>query len=138
MLYPRAAAPAARCGRCHVHLFYCFRLFYLFVYFPPEVRYVMRVFVWPCRLLARPGGFNLTASNNLYPRKKSIRARHCRPIQGYVLTMLLGLDCGGCCCCLNTLNRSFYPTTSAVPPVSFLILHPREIQIMWSKTETEE
>ena len=24
-----------------------------------------------------------------------------------------------------TLNRSFYPTTSAVPPVSFLILHPR-------------
>ena len=33
-----------------------------------------------------------------------------------------------------TLNRSFYPTTSAVPPVSFLILHPREIQIMWSQT----
>ena len=33
-----------------------------------------------------------------------------------------------------TLNRSFYPTTSAVPPVSFLILHPREIQILWSKT----
>ena len=28
------------------------------------------------------------------------------------------------------LNRSFYPTTSAVPPVSFLI-HPREIQIVW-------
>ena len=27
-----------------------------------------------------------------------------------------------------TLNRSFYPTTSAVPPVSFLILHPREMQ----------
>ena len=26
-----------------------------------------------------------------------------------------------------TLNRSFYPTTSAVLPVSFLILHPREI-----------
>ena len=25
-----------------------------------------------------------------------------------------------------TLNRSFYPTTSAVPP-AFLILHPREI-----------
>ena len=25
-----------------------------------------------------------------------------------------------------TLNRSFYPTTSAVPPVSFLILLPRE------------
>ena len=37
-----------------------------------------------------------------------------------------------------TLNRSFYPTTSAVPPVSFLILHPREIQIMWSQTETEK
>ena len=35
-----------------------------------------------------------------------------------------------------TLNRSFYPTTSAaaVPPVSFLILHPREIQVLWSQT----
>ena len=34
-----------------------------------------------------------------------------------------------------TLNRSFYPTTSAVPPVSFLIFHPGgEIQIMWSQT----
>ena len=31
--------------------------------------------------------------------------------------------------------RSFSPTTSsAVPPVSFLILHRREIQILWSKT----
>ena len=26
-----------------------------------------------------------------------------------------------------TLNRSFYLTTSAVPPVSFLILHPKKI-----------
>ena len=33
-----------------------------------------------------------------------------------------------------TLNRSFYPTTSAAPPVSVLILHPREVQIMWSQT----
>ena len=33
-----------------------------------------------------------------------------------------------------TINRSFYPTTSAVPQVSFLILHPREIQILWSQT----
>ena len=33
-----------------------------------------------------------------------------------------------------TSNRSFYPTTSAVHPVSFLILHPREIQTMWSQT----
>ena len=33
-----------------------------------------------------------------------------------------------------TLNRSFYSTTSAVPPVSFLILHRREIQILWSQT----
>ena len=33
-----------------------------------------------------------------------------------------------------TLNRSFYPTTPAVPPVSFLILHPREINIPWSQT----
>ena len=31
-----------------------------------------------------------------------------------------------------TLNRSFYPTTSAVLPVSFLIPHPRGIQIVWS------
>ena len=37
-----------------------------------------------------------------------------------------------------TLNRSFYPTISAVPPVSFLILHPREIQILWSDSETEK
>ena len=38
-----------------------------------------------------------------------------------------------------TLNRSFYPTTSAVPPVSVLILHPREIQFIWSQdSETEK
>ena len=37
-----------------------------------------------------------------------------------------------------TLNRTFYPTTSAVHPVSVLILHPREIQIMRSQTETEK
>ena len=42
-----------------------------------------------------------------------------------------------------TLNRSFYPTTSAVPPMSYLILHPREIPwyqvlIMWSQTEIEK
>ena len=36
-------------------------------------------------------------------------------------------------CVVFTLNRSFYPTTS-VHPVSALILHPREIQIMWSQT----
>ena len=28
------------------------------------------------------------------------------------------------------LNRPFYPTTSAVTPVSFLILHPREMRIL--------
>ena len=32
-----------------------------------------------------------------------------------------------------TLNSYFYPATSAVPPASFLILHPREIQILWSQ-----
>ena len=32
-----------------------------------------------------------------------------------------------------TLNRSFYPVTSAVPPVSLLILHPREIKITWTQ-----
>ena len=37
-----------------------------------------------------------------------------------------------------TLNRSFYPTTPAVHPVSVLILHPREIQILWSQTVKTE
>ena len=31
------------------------------------------------------------------------------------------------------LNRSFYPTTSAVHPVSVLILHSSEIQLLWSQ-----
>ena len=35
-----------------------------------------------------------------------------------------------------TVNRSFYPTTSAVPRVSLLVLHPREIGILRSLTET--
>ena len=35
-----------------------------------------------------------------------------------------------------TLNRSFCPRS--VHPVSVLILNPREIQIMWSQTETEK
>ena len=38
-----------------------------------------------------------------------------------------------------TLNRSFYPTTSsAIQAVSVLILHPREIQILWSDCEIEK
>ena len=40
-----------------------------------------------------------------------------------------------------TLNRSFYLTTSAVHPVSVLILHPTEIQVLWShavKTEKNQ
>ena len=37
-----------------------------------------------------------------------------------------------------TLLPSFYPTTSAVPTVSFLILHLREIQVMWSQTVREK
>ena len=39
-------------------------------------------------------------------------------------------------CVVFTLNRSFYPTTSVVHPVSVLIFHPtrREIQTMWSQT----
>ena len=40
-------------------------------------------------------------------------------------------------CVVFTLNRSFSPTTS-VHPVSVLILHPREIQNLWSQTETEK
>ena len=35
-----------------------------------------------------------------------------------------------------TLSRCIYPT-SAVHPVSVLIIHPREILFMWSHTETE-
>ena len=46
--------------------------------------------------------------------------------------------CSICNIVVFTWNRSFYPTTSAVPSVSFLILHPRETQIMWSQTETEK
>ena len=37
-----------------------------------------------------------------------------------------------------TLNRSFYSATSAVPPVSFPTLHPREVQTMWSDRETQK
>ena len=37
-----------------------------------------------------------------------------------------------------TLDRSFYPTTSAVPPVSFLIPHLREIQSLVTDCETEK
>ena len=37
-----------------------------------------------------------------------------------------------------TLNRSFYPTTSAVPPVSFLVLHPRDTKYVVTGSETEK
>ena len=37
-----------------------------------------------------------------------------------------------------TLNRFFYPTTSAVPPVSFLILHPRDTNYVVTDSETEK
>ena len=38
-----------------------------------------------------------------------------------------------------TLNRSFYPTTSAVPPVFFLILHPRDTNsVVTDSSETEK
>ena len=40
-------------------------------------------------------------------------------------------------CVVFTLNRSFYSTTS-VHPVSVLTFHPREIQILWSQTETDK
>ena len=33
-----------------------------------------------------------------------------------------------------TIIHSFYPTTSAVNPMPVLILHPREVQNMWSQT----
>ena len=35
-------------------------------------------------------------------------------------------------------NRSFYSTTPVVDPVPILILHIREIQIMWSDCGTEK
>ena len=37
-----------------------------------------------------------------------------------------------------TLNRSFYPTTSAVYPVSVLILHPRDANYVVTDCETEK
>ena len=37
-----------------------------------------------------------------------------------------------------TSNRSFYPTTSAVPPASFLILHPRDTNYVVTDSETEK
>ena len=37
-----------------------------------------------------------------------------------------------------TLNRSFYPTTSAVPPVSSLILHPRDTNSVVTDSETDK
>ena len=37
-----------------------------------------------------------------------------------------------------TLNRSLYPTPSAVPPVSFLILHPRDTNSVVTESETEK
>ena len=42
-----------------------------------------------------------------------------------------------CVCVVFTFSRSFFPTTS-VHPVSVLILHPREIQMLWSQTEIEK
>ena len=35
-------------------------------------------------------------------------------------------------------NRSFYPTTLAVPPVSFLILHPRDTNYVVTDSEKEK
>ena len=37
-----------------------------------------------------------------------------------------------------TLNRSMYPATSAVPPVSFLILHPRDTNYVVTDSQTEK
>ena len=37
-----------------------------------------------------------------------------------------------------TVNLSFYYPISAVHPVSVLVIHPREIQIMWSQTVREK
>ena len=37
-----------------------------------------------------------------------------------------------------TSNRSFYPTTSAVPPVSFLIIHPRDTNSVVTDSATEK
>ena len=38
-----------------------------------------------------------------------------------------------------TLNRPFYPSTSAEPPVSFLVLHPSEIKNdLMTDNETEK
>ena len=67
-------------------------------------------------------------ANGRYPRREVNEARGphtcSRPCVVVVVVVVVGF----------TLNCSFYPTTSAVPPVSFLILHPGEIQLLWSQT----
>ena len=42
-----------------------------------------------------------------------------------------------CVVVVVTLSRSFYPT-SAVPPVSFLILHPRDTKFVVTDSEREK
>ena len=58
---------------------------------------------------------------------------------GAAVSTLLVLDKHGkhtpstnCVCCRHT-NHYFYPTIS-VHPLSVLILHPREVRILWSQT----
>ena len=42
-------------------------------------------------------------------------------------------------CVFFTLNRSFYPSTSSTPIIlSVPILHPREVQALWSQTYDTE
>ena len=36
-----------------------------------------------------------------------------------------------------TFIRSFYPSTSRTHPVSALILHPREMQVLWSRSHVQ-
>ena len=63
--------------------------------------------------------------------KCPVSVRHL-PVHTYH-TYLYLVCCTYVCTCsaryvvVFTLNPSFYPTPSAVPPVSFLILHPRAI-----------
>ena len=69
--------------------------------------------------------------NEAWPRERSDRARFLPYAKKPVHT---GVRTGLFVVVVFTLKRSFYPTTSAVPPLSFQILHPREIQILWSQT----
>ena len=78
---------------------------------------------WP-RSVARALGVQSRENWQVTTGRRSEHVEPSRRMQTHIVVVVF----------VFTLNRYFYRTTSAVPPVSFLILHPREIQILWSQT----